>query len=1050
LIDLPFLKPTILTLKYLRKFASLIFENTKILMSTRLRIFLVSLIIFLQSASKANAYEIIFTQFSTSNGLSSNFVNCVGQSANGYIWVGTQNGLQRYDGYRFTPTIRKSLKNRIPPLPVNQILRSTNIQQLWIRMGQTIGLFNIGDYSFTKVEIENIEDVVEKFDFKLYTDQVGNTYLLINKYGILVYNKNKNRFERNKAVIDYPANWEPTVMVADRDGLLWVGGIMGLGCYDRRTKTFYTNNNNPKKLPILQMAKAVNGVVNMAIDSKKRFFINSWPGGAYYQTLLLDPKVGKPNPVTYEQEEGSNYYELNHISENNGIIWSYGNHVFNIFDEEKHRFTRFYDPKSITYGIRVNQVYQLFLDRDKNIWVASDNGLYIISILKNDIRNGSTPYFKGADVLFVKKMSNHRFLMGSWGERIKVLSYDKNLIIRPDDELLKAVYKNEPTDENYRLVWSAEEIPEKNEIWFGCQTGRIIRYNTQKKQSEFFLHPIFRESTIRSIVKDSDNNLWFGLQNGLLIKYSKDKKYSVAANFDHVVVSKILIDKYQNLWIATLGKGLFYFDPKKEKIIRNYKAALNGNELSTSHIKDFTPLNDSIMAIACSANLDLLNIKTHKIKQLTAYDGLPQQTITSLQVDAQGFLWMSTIGGICRFDPITKLFRMYDQKDGLRSTSNLSNLMENSASLEDGYLIFTGPKNFMIFKPTHLNTYTRPKNPLITEFKLFNTFLSVDSIKRLGGINLAHNKNSISISFASLNYLQSNKVKYFYKLFGANDNWAKAENGVSAAYASLAPGGYTFMVRAQNSDGIFSPITMLEINISPAFWQTWWFILVVIAIAFLPVYFIYKLRLRRLIEVQKIREKVARDLHDDMGSTLTSINILSEMAKGKVINEPETVKDYLRRISKNSSQMMEAMDDIVWSINPMNDSMLRITARMREFATGVLEARDIDFTFRVDEVVQDLKLDMEARRDLFLLFKEAVNNLAKYAQCKNAVIDLSIQKDKLLMLIKDDGVGFDVLHADEGNGLLNMKKRAQSLNGTLLIESKPGAGTKVLLEVDLT
>ncbi len=147
---------------------------------------------------------------------------------------------------------------------------------------------------------------------------------------------------------------------------------------------------------------------------------------------------------------------------------------------------------------------------------------------------------------------------------------------------------------------------------------------------------------------------------------------------------------------------------------------------------------------------------------------------------------------------------------------------------------------------------------------------------------------------------------------------------------------------------------------------------------------------------------------------------------------------------------MEAMDDIVWSINPMNDSMQRITARMREFATGVLEARNIRFSFRVDEEVAELKLNMEERRDLFLVFKEAVNNLAKYSQCKNAQIELRVNKHNLQMMIRDDGIGFDPELTDSGNGLNNMRKRAQSLEGRLVIESSADESSTVLLEVPLT
>jgi signal transduction histidine kinase len=174
------------------------------------------------------------------------------------------------------------------------------------------------------------------------------------------------------------------------------------------------------------------------------------------------------------------------------------------------------------------------------------------------------------------------------------------------------------------------------------------------------------------------------------------------------------------------------------------------------------------------------------------------------------------------------------------------------------------------------------------------------------------------------------------------------------------------------------------------------------------------------------------------------------MAKMKVSKDTEKTSEYISKISDNSNRMMEAMDDIVWSINPMNDSMQRISARMREFATSVLEAKDIEVIFRVDEKVKDLRLDMESRRDFFLIFKEAVNNIAKYSQARNTEIEITVHAHRLVMQIKDNGIGFDVLEADSGNGLTNMRKRAESLRGHLTIDSVPGIGTKVRLEAPLT
>jgi signal transduction histidine kinase len=201
--------------------------------------------------------------------------------------------------------------------------------------------------------------------------------------------------------------------------------------------------------------------------------------------------------------------------------------------------------------------------------------------------------------------------------------------------------------------------------------------------------------------------------------------------------------------------------------------------------------------------------------------------------------------------------------------------------------------------------------------------------------------------------------------------------------------------------------------------------------------------------VEKLRNKVARDLHDDMGSTLSTINILSSMAKSRMHTNQVQASDYISKISDNSQRMMEAMDDIVWSIKPDNDTMQKITGRMREFATSVLEAKDIDLYFKVDEAVKDVKLNMEARRDFFLIFKEAVNNIAKYSKATSVNIHVSCNHNRLSLFIKDDGVGFYVDAADNGNGLGNMQKRTESLKGKLDLLSGPGEGTQINLQVPI-
>ncbi|MBN2709586.1 MAG: hypothetical protein JXR46_11130, partial [Calditrichaceae bacterium] len=287
-----------------------------------------------------------------------------------------------------------------------------------------------------------------------------------------------------------------------------------------------------------------------------------------------------------------------------------------------------------------------------------------------------------------------------------------------------------------------------------------------------------------------------------------------------------------------------------------------------------------------------------------------------------------------------------------------------------------------------------------------------------------------------------------FKLDGVDKDWVKAEIDLAANYTTLSPGEYTFHVKCINMQGIESAnITSLPIYISPHFYQTRWFMMLIILVLMSITYLIYRLRLNRLMAVERIRNKVARDLHDDVGSTLSTINILSSMAKSKLLTDPVKTSEYISKITDNSQYMMEAMDDIVWSIKPDNDNMQKIVARMREYTSSILEPRDIGIEFHVEANVYDLKLKMETRRDVFLIFKEAVNNSAKYSHAGKIDIRITYGNKKLVINISDNGKGFNVLKADSGNGLGNMLKRAEALRGTLDIKSTEGNGTRINLMV---
>jgi signal transduction histidine kinase len=251
-------------------------------------------------------------------------------------------------------------------------------------------------------------------------------------------------------------------------------------------------------------------------------------------------------------------------------------------------------------------------------------------------------------------------------------------------------------------------------------------------------------------------------------------------------------------------------------------------------------------------------------------------------------------------------------------------------------------------------------------------------------------------------------------------------------------------VRAKKSGSSWSHETAaFSFIITPPFWQTLWFRVLVIAAVAVLVYGIYRYRLREVLHLQNIRNKISGDLHDDIGSTLNSISVYSEVAK----QDPGKHAEALEMIGEASRKIIDSISDIVWTINPENDSFENIILRMRSLTFNLLRAKNIEFTFRADERLNTIKLSMEARRNFFLIFKEAINNLVKYADATLVSIRLAHEGSLIKLTIRDNGKGFDTTQPANGNGLNNMKRRAKEIKAGIQIESETGHGTSIELNL---
>ena len=286
-------------------------------------------------------------------------------------------------------------------------------------------------------------------------------------------------------------------------------------------------------------------------------------------------------------------------------------------------------------------------------------------------------------------------------------------------------------------------------------------------------------------------------------------------------------------------------------------------------------------------------------------------------------------------------------------------------------------------------------------------------------------------------------------------NWNYSGPRRFVNYSNLSPGTYIFTIKAANKDDIWSKEKVLAtFKIHPPVYLTWWFILVITTVAASLIYSLYNYRKQNRKALLAIRERISRDLHDDIGSTLNSISIYSEIAKLKNTEEARREK-FLEIIGSSSRDMIEQMNDIVWTINPMNDKFDKILLRMRTFASELTDGKNLQLTFSVDENTRIISLGMNERKNFYLIFKEAVNNAVKYSGATDVKVKVEMKENYLSLMIKDNGIGFDALKQGEdtakrgGNGIRNMNLRADEINGELKITSRIGQGTMVLLNMKL-
>ena len=416
--------------------------------------------------------------------------------------------------------------------------------------------------------------------------------------------------------------------------------------------------------------------------------------------------------------------------------------------------------------------------------------------------------------------------------------------------------------------------------------------------------------------------------------------------------------------------------------------------LSSSGVTCVTEDEFGRIYIGTGRGLDRLNPDTGQIENFTTADGLPNSEISIAYRDRKNNLWFGTVNGLARFIP---------EPEQTRDAPNI---------FITGLRVSGVPQSVSILGET-----------------------------KIPPLELAADRQQVTIDFLGVGTNLGERLKYEYRF--DNSDWTQTDER-TVNFANLAAGEYLMEVRAQTADRIYSQPATVAFRIAAPLWQRPWFIASVLLLTALAGYLFYKNRLARLLEMERMRTRIATDLHDDIGANLTRISLLSEVAKQKSTDGNENLLTSIADIARES---VASMNDIVWAISPDHDSLLDLTRRMRQHAEEVFSFREIDLDFNAP--ASDLKLSVGVRRDVLLIFKEAVNNAAKHSDCSQVRIDFRCENSVLRLSIADDGKGFDSAENYDGQGLRSMTRRADALGGNFKIDSRNGGGTIVEFRLSL-
>jgi ligand-binding sensor domain-containing protein/PAS domain-containing protein len=880
--------------------------------------------------------EIKFDHLSVEDGLSQGNALVTIQDSKGFIWIGTEDGLNLYDGYRCKiyrndPRDPKSISSNF----VRTIVEDKN-GDIWIGTQSGLNRYDRDKDNFTRMmhDLNDPNSIITDGIQKLFIDSKNRLWVSTQE-GINLFDIKTRKMEliqhdpsnSNSIASNYTRD-----ILEDSQGRFWIATYSGLSLYNEGENKFTNYQSDPSDLQSLSSDK----IQYLFEDSHKRLWVGTFDNGlnlmnvnnGTFQHFVYDPtdKNGIPNNL------------INCIAESSeGIIWVGTSGGLCIYNEGHDNFTIFLQKAEEEGSLSSSDISNICFDVNNRMWVGTRFG-------------GVNIYDKGKYKFLHYK--NKKFEINSLSNN-NVTSFAEdelgNVWIGTDGGGLN--YFNRRTNNFSNISFDpnkpngltnnkilALRLDSYGELWIGTWAGGVNLYNRETGKFKHYMYDpnnptSIGDNNIFYIYEDSRKEIWICTWGNGINKYNRitddftrftnDKNDS---NSFANSASVMMIEDFKGYyWIATEGAGLIMYDRDKNKFIRYGDVNNSENETSgLSSISVYALYEDTQKRLWIGTNgggLDLFNRDNNTFKIFRMRDGLPNDAILGILEDDDGNLWLSTNEGLCKFNPNNITFKNYNASDGLQSNQFGRWAFK---SLSTGELMFGGVKGFNIFDPKKVidNSYKPPV--YITGFKLFNEDVEIGeksvlkhNILTTKHLKLRYFQNIFSFEYTALNYRQSEKNQYMYMMEGFNDEWINAKNERKVSFTNLDPGNYVFRVKASNNDGIWNEEGVaLDITIVPPFWKTWWFRILVLIIIGWIVYSFIKLR----------NQTIKRD-KDILQSKIDA----GEEAVQKQKDEIESQKKALfekEEAEKENNWMNEGMTLLGDIISKNNDDLYKMAQKL--------------------------------------------------------------------------------------------------------------------------